>query len=681
MRFGEKLLAAGIIDEAQLEAGLAHQQQTGQRIGEALYELGYLGEEQLLAALAREFGTRYVSAQKLSRARVEPELLQLVPLKFAEENLVVPILRGKDGRSLGAVTCEPQNQQIAEELSILTGFSSVRFFVATRQALQALIRKLYRGDLRAFDSLAQAGASPPADDLSADGGDIQQEPPGMHSGRVVAEVENGDTETRQKTSSWTRAVESVRESSLLSDNDFIETLAILVGLLEMQSEHRQGHSARVARLTKAVSAAFDLDERQSNHHLIGAYLHDLGKRTSSHLTLLSIAANSEHRYLAKRYHLTPARLFDAVHLPREVNRILAHLYETFDGSGLPEELSGDRIPLGSRIIAAVDAFDDLVHNPNNLVGATLEPQQALARMRKEAGVLFDEQVIKALEVALQQQATLAAGGRVLTVLVADPDASASADLELKLSASGFEVTTARDSETVINLLGSNPPDAMVVDYSMAPDDGLALLDRARAVSKTMPVFMTASDPQPQVVTDAFKHDVTDFVTRPFLPEVLVAKLQKEMSSSRPPPVDPLPAAATPGHQIVVEVDADEATVDHSGDLPTPSSVTISGVGGSHGAVLSGSLEGKSALSLFRALAAKRRTGHLSLRLGKQKGELHFNQGHIFQAMVGENQGEEAFLELATWRDCLYRFDPSQQPTKRVINTATAKLLQIAKLMS
>ena len=50
-----------------------------------------------------------------------------------------------------------------------------------------------------------------------------------------------------------------------------------------------------------------------------------------------------------------------------------------------------------------------------------------------------------------------------------------------------------------------------------------------------------------------------------------------------------------------------------------------------------------------------------------------------EAILDEIQGEEAFLELAAWRDCLYRFDPENAPKKRAIQTSTNKLLRIAAL--
>jgi len=700
LKFGEKLIQAGLIDRAQLDAALSHQAQTSQMLGEALMELGYIGEADFLKFLAKQFSTQYVSTRKLSRAKIAQELLKVVPLKFAEQRLMFPILSGKGGKTLGVITCEPQNDEAIDEVRIVSGFEEIQVFVAHRDAIRAMIRKHYRGDINAFDMLEDANRIDSEAEKAISTASIQIEEdtrPGK-KGPIVADLDDHEARISHVTSSWTKAIEQVRDSSLVSDNDFIETLNILVGLVEMQLPNRQGHSARVARMTKVVSERMKLDERATNHNITSAYLHDLGKRASLHLTLLSIGASKEHRHHAKRYHLTPSRLFDSVHLPRSVNNILSHLYENYDGTGLPEELSAVSIPLGARIIAAVDAFDDLVHNSNNLVGATLEPEQALARMKKEGGYLFDPHVLEALEQVTREDRN---GESVVAdqevILLADADPGAVDELRAKLIAAGFGVREARDGQTAMDCLSNGRIVAAIVEVDLEPQDGFEILERTGSLR--IPTFLMATDPLPEVITKAFKDGAVDFITKPFVADVVIAKLNKELSSqedaagsasstsravTQPPPAEPAderesyPEIVDPETGITIEVE-DDAVAAEDENLPAPSAVTISGVGGSKGNIISGSLDGKSALSLMRALSAKRRTGLLSLRLGEHKGEMYFQGGHIYQAIVGESQGEEAFLELASWKDCLYRFDPEQAPKSRVIKTPTGKLLQIAAL--
>lgn len=326
VKFGEKLIRAGFIDAAQLDSGLSHQAETGQLIGEALQELGYITEEHLMKFLAKEFNTRFVSTQSLSRAKVATGLLKMVPQKFADRHCMMPILVDKKNNTLAIVTPEPQNTEAAAELEIVCGMSGIRLFVASRAAVKAAIRKHYRGDIQSFENMEKPKAnrqrlrpsdepeeSTPTEDRSAVGTPDSEEEEEEEVIRVEVEApleadddyiedlsaehemevqepaqprSSGpavvrDQKQKPVTSSWTRQIEAVRDGSLVSDNDFIETLNILVGLLEMQRSNMQGHSAKVARAVKAISERMGLAELDTNHNIIAAYLHDLGKRASA----------------------------------------------------------------------------------------------------------------------------------------------------------------------------------------------------------------------------------------------------------------------------------------------------------------------------------------------------------------------------------------------------------------
>ena len=160
---------------------------------------------------------------------------------------------------------------------------------------------------------------------------------------------------------------------------------------------------------------------------------------------MSIAQSEDHRRRAKRYHLTPARLFDSVHLPPQVNHIIGHLYESHDGTGLPEQLQGEGIPTGAKIIAVVDAFEDLVSNPTNPLGQEMAAEDALAEIRKKSERLFDPQIVELMaEVVVGEEARAQLSSSSPLVLVADPDNASTSVIELKLVKTGFRVRVARE---------------------------------------------------------------------------------------------------------------------------------------------------------------------------------------------------------------------------------------------
>ena len=74
-KLGERLVEAGLVTSDSIQKALEHQKITGHRLGDCLVEIGLLQEAALLRFLAAEFQTRFVSAEKLAKARIPTEVL------------------------------------------------------------------------------------------------------------------------------------------------------------------------------------------------------------------------------------------------------------------------------------------------------------------------------------------------------------------------------------------------------------------------------------------------------------------------------------------------------------------------------------------------------------------------------------------------------------------------------
>ncbi|HTM43650.1 MAG TPA: HD domain-containing phosphohydrolase, partial [Polyangiaceae bacterium] len=75
---------------------------------------------------------------------------------------------------------------------------------------------------------------------------------------------------------------------------------------------------------------------------------------------------------------------------------ITHLYERVDGKGFPNGLSGNSVPLLSRLLAVCDSFVDLILNSNNPFGRTLSDQDALLALKEKSGTLFDSTLLAQL---------------------------------------------------------------------------------------------------------------------------------------------------------------------------------------------------------------------------------------------------------------------------------------------
>ena len=138
-RVGEILIAAGIIDEVQLEAALGEQSRWGRRLGVTLIKLGMVEEGHLIRALAKQLDLPVAS---LAGKRISKEVIALVPTRVAAEHGVLPLFTKDDGRGgqlyLGME--DPSNLAVLDDLAFRTGMEIYPVMVGPSELGEAIDR-------------------------------------------------------------------------------------------------------------------------------------------------------------------------------------------------------------------------------------------------------------------------------------------------------------------------------------------------------------------------------------------------------------------------------------------------------------------------------------------------------------------------------------------------------------
>ncbi|MFY2564502.1 HD domain-containing phosphohydrolase, partial [Corallococcus terminator] len=494
-KLGERLIEAGLVNAGAVEQALEHQKITGHKLGDCLVELGLLQEAALLRFLAAEFQTRFVSADKLAKAKIPTEVLDRLPVRLAEAQNVLPLAVDPDRKLLSVVAAEPQNKALMDEIALVTGMSEVYAYVGLRGAIAAAIRKHYYGDPTAFAALLESASahSNPTESTSRTGAAEHNRTSTSNRSSLSFRVETdarmrlqraGGTQVAGRPSSTQRR-EPGGPRGLVSDIDYVETLGILVGLLEQDRQRHRGHSAQLARQAGIVGQRMGMPHKELAALSISAYLHDLGKPSERHFSLASNAINSEWKAQARTACRAPTKLFETVHLPTQVNTILAQLYEAWDGSGTPQGAKGEEITLGARILAAVDSFLELTKNPGNALGKALTKEQALEHLRTNSGVLYDP-VVADIVIQLQSgellRHRLESEGR--QVLVVEPDETARGELLEAVLKHGLVAHALSTPEGAHDGLARQDCDVLVVSLRLGQQEVLDLLQQARSTPET-----------------------------------------------------------------------------------------------------------------------------------------------------------------------------------------------------
>lgn len=644
----EGLLADGRITREQYESATSHQKRSGARIEDALIEVEALAEPDLLKYLASLHRTRFVSTERLSKADIDRATLDKVPKKLAERLNIVPVLFDASTNTLSIVTADPQNFDMLDQVQKGARVREVKPLVARPAAVLAAVAKLYRNEILAFAALEAKGKK---DNGLLDFGSSPFGPSGQSF------PNRGPTErpatpsapAKKPAASQPKRISmpnmALPQESWGTSDIYIETLNVLITLLENSREELRGHSAQVARLTRKMGERIGLAPGELNAIVVAAYLHDLGKMSSYHLTALNVSQYEEPRIVAEKSFATPSRLMSIAKLAPTTIAAIEGMYERWDGKGLPNQAEGKEISLGARLLAITDTYLDLTENPSNPFQKTLAAAEACEVLGKYKGTVFDPHLVDLFRTTVTGENLRA---RILSdrhvALLVDPDPEETTVLELQMIQEGFEVRIARTLALAKEILQKGGIELVVSEIDLAPrsgskvatsageSDGLSLLVEARQSpwGADLPWLILSRRQGRDEAQRAFELGVIDYVIKPAVTEVLVAKLKKALEK-------------------------------HAGAASTARGV-------------SGSLAEMALPDLVQILWHGRKSGALRIRRGAESGEVHLVDGMVVNAMWGKLRGEEAFYAMLRISDGEFALDPNFRAPEVVISASPEALL-------
>ena len=163
--------------------------------------------------------------------------------------------------------------------------------------------------------------------------------------------------------------------------------------LEAKDEHVHGHSRRVRSYAAFLGRQMGLGEEALEHLSLAAFLHDIGKISVPDRILLKPGSLTHEETALVRHHARRgARMLTGIVALEGAADAVLHHHEHFDGTGYPDGLSGERIPLLSRIILVADAYDAMT-SPRPFRDA-LTHEGAITRLSEGAGTRFDPEVVR-----------------------------------------------------------------------------------------------------------------------------------------------------------------------------------------------------------------------------------------------------------------------------------------------
>jgi HD-GYP domain-containing protein (c-di-GMP phosphodiesterase class II) len=174
------------------------------------------------------------------------------------------------------------------------------------------------------------------------------------------------------------------------------TVELLGDIIEADDEYTGTHSQGVVTLVLAVADALRLPPDDRTLAEFAALLHDVGKiRIPKSIIQKPGPLTAEERKLIETHTLEGERILDRVGGSlAEVGSLVRSCHERYDGTGYPDHLAGDEIPLIARIVCACDAYSAMT--TDRPYRGALHEQEAIAELRRCSGTQFDPRVVDAL---------------------------------------------------------------------------------------------------------------------------------------------------------------------------------------------------------------------------------------------------------------------------------------------
>ena len=179
-------------------------------------------------------------------------------------------------------------------------------------------------------------------------------------------------------------------------------LAALSNALEAKDGETSDHTQEVAELAVEVGTVLGLPPDELRHVELGALLHDIGKIRIPESILCKPGPLTDEQWEVMRAHPEVGeRILAPIDSLKAVLPIVRSSHERWDGTGYPDGLEGDAIPLGARIVAVCDAYRAMVEERPYRGG--LARGEAIEELRAAAGTQFDEESVKALLEVLRRR--------------------------------------------------------------------------------------------------------------------------------------------------------------------------------------------------------------------------------------------------------------------------------------
>lgn len=318
----------------------------------------------------------------------------------------------------------------------------------------------------------------------------------------------------------TRIQSLIKIRNLRKELDSSENIIMtLTTALESKDPRAIGHVHRVASYASHLCDKLGMSADEKETVIKGALLHDLGMIGVPDDLILKSALNDQEQVLFAEHTRMGASILEPMATFRQFVPIVRWHHEHFDGTGYPDHLRGDDIPIEAQIVAIANRFDEIHHEQS------ITEEAALAQLTGEAERgWFDRELVKLFASALPEEMPKAVTSKHLRprtqpkarVLCVDDNRMNRELVASTLIDAGMHVMVAENGRDALEVLEREAVDVVLLDLVMPVQDGPSTLKLLRADVRYefLPVIVLTSHRHGPVRQEAIVSGADDFINYP-----------------------------------------------------------------------------------------------------------------------------------------------------------------------
>jgi len=184
----------------------------------------------------------------------------------------------------------------------------------------------------------------------------------------------------------------LHEQTQMVNQGHLDTVSALLAAVAAKDPYTGQHAQKVAELSEVIAERMGFDKRSMANLHYAALLHDIGKiGVPTYVLGKEDRLEKEELEVIRRHPEISAEIVKSISFLQRVVLVVRHHHENVDGTGYPDGLKGDEIPLESRILAVADAYDAMTSNRPYRDAIT--PERTLTLIAERAGTQFDIDVV------------------------------------------------------------------------------------------------------------------------------------------------------------------------------------------------------------------------------------------------------------------------------------------------